>query len=100
MPELLTSINATLKGETDMAIGNIIGSQIFNIFFIIGVSSVLCPIKYSTHYNFDITLLLVGVILFATFPFIGKKHFMTRFNGIIFISIYFLYLLYSINLVI
>lgn len=98
LPELLTSINATLKGETDMAIGNIIGSQIFNIFFIIGVSSVLCPIKYSTHYNFDIALLLAGAILFSIFPFIGKKHFMTRFNGIIFISIYILYLLYSIYL--
>ena len=100
LPELLTSINATLKSETDMAIGNIIGSQIFNIFFIIGVSSVLCPINYSTHYNFDIALLLAGAILFATFPFIGKKHFMTRFNGIIFISIYILYLLYIINLAI
>ena len=98
LPELLTSITATLKGETDMAIGNIIGSQIFNIFFIIGVSSVLCPIKYSTHYNFDITLLLAGAILFAIFPFIGKKHFMTRFNGIIFVSIYILYLIYSISL--
>ena len=93
LPELLTSVNATIKGETDMAIGNIIGSQIFNIFLIIGISAVLCPIKYSLHYNFDISILLIGTILFAIFPFIGKKHYMTRFNGIIFILIYILYLI-------
>ena len=93
LPELLTSVNATIKGETDMAIGNIIGSQIFNIFLIIGISAVLCPIKYSLHYNFDISILLIGTILFAIFPFIGKKHYMTRFNGIIFVLIYTLYLI-------
>ena len=73
LPELLTSVNATIKGETDMAIGNIIGSQIFNIFLIIGISAVLCPIKYSINYNFDITILLIGTILFALFPFIRNE---------------------------
>ena len=96
LPELLTSVNATIKGETDMAIGNIIGSQIFNIFLIIGTSAVLCPINYSLHYNFDITVLLIGTILFALFPFIGRKHYMTRFNGIVFVFIYVFYIIYSI----
>ena len=96
LPELLTSINATIKGETDMAIGNIIGSQIFNIFLIIGISASLCPIKYSLHYNFDIVLLLIGTILFALFPFVGRKHYMTRFNGIVFVLIYVFYIIYSI----
>ena len=96
LPELLTSINATIKGETDMAIGNIIGSQIFNIFLIIGISAILCPIKYSLHYNFDIFVLLIGTILFALFPFIGKKHYMTRVNGITFVLIYIFYIIYSI----
>ena len=99
LPELLTSVNATIKGETDMAIGNIIGSQIFNIFLIIGTSAVLCPINYSLHYNFDITVLLIGTILFALFPFIGRKHYMTRVNGIIFVLIYILYIIYSIIIV-
>ena len=96
LPELLTSINATIKGEIDMAIGNIIGSQIFNIFLIIGTSAILCPIKYSKLYNFDILILLIGTIIFALFPFIGQKHYMTRFNGIIFVTIYTFYLFYSI----
>lgn len=72
------------------------GSQIFNIFLIIGVSAILCPIKYSVHYNFDIIVLLLGTILFAIFPFTGKKHYMTRFNGIIYLIIYFIYIVYSI----
>ena len=96
LPELLTSINATIKGAIDMAIGNIIGSQIFNIFLIIGTSAILCPIKYSKLYNFDILILLIGTIIFALFPFIGQKHYMTRFNGIIFVTIYTFYLFYSI----
>ena len=100
LPEFLTSVNATLKGETDMAIGNIIGSQIFNIFLIIGISAVLCPIKYSIHYNFDIAILLSGTILFAIFPYIGKKHYMTRINGMIFIAIYSIYIIHNINIIV
>lgn len=96
LPELITSINATIKGETDMAIGNILGSQIFNIFLIIGISALLCPIHYSLEYNFDMCFLVLGTILFALFPFLGKKHYMTRTNGLLFIIIYLIYLAISI----
>ena len=51
LPELITSIAATRKGETDMAIGNILGSQLFNILLIIGVSAALTPINYSKSYD-------------------------------------------------
>ena len=98
LPELLTSVSATKKGISDMAIGNIIGSQIFNIFLIVGISAFLCPINYSTHYNFDLGLLLSGTIIFAIFPFIGKRHFMTRANGILFLILYLIYIIYSINI--
>ncbi len=93
LPELITSIAATRKGETDMAIGNIIGSQIFNILLIIGVSATLAPIAYSKSYDSNIILLIVGTILLGLFPFIGKKNEMTRFNGLIFVVIYILYLI-------
>lgn len=97
LPELITSITATIKGETDMAIGNIVGSQIFNILLIIGVSSILSPITYSTVYNQDLVLLLAGTTVFALFPFIGEKHKMTRENGILFVIVY---IVYMINVVI
>lgn len=93
LPELITSITATRKGETDLAIGNILGSQIFNILLIIGISSVLNPIQYSFEYNKDLILLIGGSILFALFPYIGKKNEMTRKNGILFVSIYFIYMI-------
>lgn len=92
LPELITSITATRKGEVDMAIGNIVGSQIFNILLILGVSAVLHPISYSITYNWDFLVLIAGTILFALFPYIGKKDEMTRENGIIFLVIYVLYM--------
>lgn len=96
LPELITSITATKKGETDMAIGNIIGSQIFNILLIIGTAAVLCPIKFSLEYNIDLIFLMIGTIIFAIFPFVGKKHYMTKSNGIIFVIIYIVYMIYSV----
>lgn len=92
LPELITSIAATKKGETDMAIGNILGSQIFNIVLIIGVSATLAPIGYSTSYNSNIMLLIIGTIMLGLFPFIGKKNEMTRSNGIIFLVTYIVYI--------
>ncbi len=96
LPELITSINATKKGEVDMAIGNIIGSGIFNILLILGVSAVISPINYATSYNFDIILLLVATIIFAIFPFVGKKDYMSKGEGILFILTYIGYLTYLV----
>lgn len=97
LPELVTSIVATKKGEVDLAIGNIIGSCIFNIVLIIGVSACITPIVYSVNYNRDLIILIAATLLLGLFPFIGKKNEMTRINGII----YFLgYVAYMANLVI
>ena len=93
LPELITSITATIKGETDMAIGNIVGSQTFNILLILGLSSLLSPITYSASYNQDMVLLLAGTTVFALFPFIGEKHKMTRENGILFVIVYIVYMI-------
>lgn len=96
LPELITSITATCKGETDMAIGNILGSQIFNILLIIGVSAVLCPINYAVSYNKYMIVLILGTMMLSLFPFVGSKNKMTRSNGIPFV---FIYVLYMISLV-
>ena len=92
LPELITSIAATRKGDTDMAIGNVLGSQIFNIFLIIGISAALTPINYSVSYNNHLILLIIGSVILGLFPFIGKKNQMTKFNGFIFTVTYLLYL--------
>lgn len=93
LPELITSIAATRKGETDMAIGNILGSQLFNILLIIGVSAALTPINYSKSYDSNIILLIVGSIVLGLFPFVGKKNEMSRSNGIVFVLTYIVYLI-------
>lgn len=96
LPELITSITATRKGETDMAIGNILGSQIFNILLIIGTSAFLCPINYAVSYNKYMIVLILGTIMLSLFPFVGAKNKMTRGNGVPFV---FIYILYMISLV-
>ena len=91
LPELITSITAAFKGDVDMAIGNVIGSQIFNILLILGVSSLLNPINYSTIYNKELVLLLIGNIIFTIFPYIPPEEKMTKGNGAIFVIIYIMY---------
>lgn len=92
LPELITSVTATKRGEVDLGIGNILGSQILNIFLIIGLSSVITPITYEVSYNKDMIILLASSILFAIYPFIGEKDKMTKREGIIFLGIYAYYL--------
>lgn len=92
LPELVTSVTAAIKGDSDIAIGNILGSNIFNILLILGVSAVITPIQYSISYNKQILVLIIGTILLALFPFIGKKNEMTRTNGVAYLILYAIYM--------
>lgn len=92
LPELVTSVTAAIKGNSDIAIGNIIGSNIFNILLIIGVSAVITPITYNVSYNFDLIVLLLATVILAIFPFIPPKEKMSRVNGIIYFLMYVAYL--------
>lgn len=93
LPELVTSVTAAIKGNSDIAIGNIIGSNIFNILLIIGASALITPITYNFSYNFDFSVLIVSSIILAIFPFIPPKDKMSRFNGIVYLLIYITYLI-------
>lgn len=92
LPELVTSVTAAIKGNSDIAIGNIIGSNIFNILLILGVASIIKPITYNVTYNFDISILIVATVILALFPFIPPKDKMSRANGIIYFLMYIVYL--------
>lgn len=92
LPELVTSVTAAVKGNSDIAIGNIIGSNIFNILLIIGISSMIHPITYNLSYNFDISILVISTIILAIFPFIPPKDKMSRANGVIYFLMYLMYL--------
>lgn len=92
LPELITSVTATLKGEINMAIGNVIGSNIFNIVLIVGATALINQIEYSIFYNKDIIFFMIGMIILAVLPMIGKKR-MSRFAGIIYFGAYLIYMI-------
>ena len=92
LPELVTSVTAAIKGNSDIAIGNIIGSNIFNMLLIIGVSSFIHPISYNLSYNFDISILFISTVILALFPIIPPKNEMSRVNGIVYVLLYIAYL--------
>ena len=93
LPELVTSVTAAIKGNSDIAIGNIIGSNIFNILLIIGVSAIISPLTYNFTYNIQIGILILATIILSIFPIIPPKNEMSRFNGLIYLAIYIIYMI-------
>lgn len=97
LPELVTSVSAAIKGKSDIAIGNILGSNIFNLLLIIGVSALIKPITYNMSYNMDMSVLIIATVVLALFPSIPPKNKMTRFNGIIYLGLYVSYMVMLFN---
>ena len=94
LPELVTSVTAAFKGNSDIAIGNIIGSNIFNMLLIIGASALIKPIIYNTSYNLDMIILLLGTSLLMLFPALSKnKNEMHKKNGLSYLGLYAVYLI-------
>lgn len=96
LPELTTSVVAALKKNADLAVGNVVGSNIFNLLWILGVSSTINPIPLKLSLNFDI--ITVGIATFALFIliFIGKKHTIQRWQGGVFLASYIAYIVYLV----
>ncbi len=98
LPELVTSVVAALKGEEDIALGNILGSNIFNILLIIGVSSAISPIAVSSNLIFDFVFLIIVTLIIGIMIFTSKseeKRF-GRKEGVILVSFYVIYMIYII----
>lgn len=90
LPELMTSLTAAKKGNADIAIGNIVGSNIFNVLFILGTTSLIKPIPFGMEYFLDSTLALLAVVLLFVFAY--RKKALEKKHGIIFLGIYLCYL--------
>lgn len=96
LPELVTSIVAAKKGEADLAIGNVIGSNIFNIFLILGITSTIKNIPVTVNGLIDI-FVLMGVTIYTFLSlFIFEKHKLGKLEGISLILIYVIYIIYLI----
>jgi len=96
LPELATSLVAALKKNADIAVGNIIGSNIFNIFLILGVSSVLKPIGFDPNFNIDLYILGGGTIFLFLAMFIGKEKILERWQATILLLFYLGYMTYLV----
>jgi len=96
MPELATSVVAALRKQTDIAIGNIVGSNIFNIFFVLGTTSVILPLPISSILNFDIIVSIIATGLLFLFMFVGHRNKLVRWEGILFVTLYVTYLAYLV----
>jgi cation:H+ antiporter len=88
LPELVTSVKAALRNHTDIAVGNIIGSNIFNIFWVLGITAVIMPIQLPVGLNVDLGVLITASVLLFFFLFVGKKHEFKRWQGWMFLAGY------------
>jgi len=91
LPELATSVIAARKKNVDIAIGNIVGSNIFNVFFILGLSAVINPVFIQQISNFDMLANIAASVLLFIFIFTGKGRRLDRREGAIFIGLYVAY---------
>lgn len=96
LPELITSITAALRKDADMAIGNIIGSNIFNILWVLGITSIISPIAIPSFIIIDIIILAVITLLLFSFMFFGKKEELEKHQGILFILLYLAYIIFIV----
>ena len=96
LPELATSAVAAHKRKPDIAVGNVVGSNIFNIFFVLGVSAVIKPIPFNSSSNIDIGVVILASLLLFTFMFTGQKRSIDRWEGIVSLMLYGAYLAFQI----
>ena len=89
LPELFTSVTAAIKKNSDIAVGNIIGSNIFNILFVVGLSGLISPVPFQSAFRFDASISTVAAILLLVFCLPKKQ--LGRWAGVIFLICYAVY---------
>ena len=92
MPELVTSIVAVIKKDTDLAVGNLVGSCVLNLFLILGVGAILIPLNFSQDFNYNLIYLIISTFIIWCFNFVGKKHILTRWKGLILLLMFSFYI--------
>lgn len=91
LPEFVVSAVALSKGSLGIAVGNIVGSSIFNFLGVIGVTSLVKPIEIFETVNFDIGFVVMTSVLFFGLMFVGRKYTLARWEGLIFVTLYAIY---------
>lgn len=99
-PELVTCIVAALKKNTDIAVGNIIGSNIFNVFLILGIGSVISPLQRGNISDIDLYICILASVLLLVARYIFGQKRITKWEGVAFVAIYVVYIGYQVEQVI
>ena len=94
LPELATCVVAAMKGKNQLALGNVIGSNIFNISLIIGISAAISPFEIQSISTIDMAIVIVAVLLLWLAALTFKKRVLDRIEGALFILVYVLYIIY------
>lgn len=92
LPELVTSVTAARKGNADIAIGNIVGSNIFNILFVVGTTALITDVAFASKFLFDMTAAIIAAALAWVFGISGRK--VDRKEGVVMVLLYAAYLAY------
>lgn len=96
LPELATSAIAAYKKQTDIAIGNVVGSNIFNIFWVLGFSALIRPLPFSTSSDIDIFMTIMASVILFAIMFIGKRQTVERWQGALMVTAYFGYIAFLV----
>jgi cation:H+ antiporter len=96
LPELATSAVAAHKGKADIAIGNVVGSNLFNIFWVLGLSATIRPLPFNQMINADIAVYLFATIMLFVFCFTKKHYQLDRQEGAFFLAAYIAYIVFLV----
>lgn len=96
LPELVTSVVAARRKSIDIAVGNIIGSNIFNLLWVLGLSASIKPLPFELINNVDVLVMLGAIVLILPAVILSKKHHINRLWGTVFVLMYFVYLYYLV----
>jgi cation:H+ antiporter len=96
LPELATSVMAAMRGSADIAVGNVVGSNVFNLLWILGATAAVKPIAYNPAMNQDLWFLTAVTLVFFLFTFTWKRHKIDRREGALFLVLYAGYLVFII----
>lgn len=94
LPELATSVVAARKGQADIAVGNVVGSNIFNVFWILGISAVFGALPFSAGEFVPVLAAAFASLALFAFCFVGKRHTIQRWQGWVFLAVYAAYVMY------
>ncbi len=96
LPELATSAVAARRGNADIAVGNVIGSNILNVFWILGATALLRPLPFQAGLNVDVEVCLAATALLFIFMFTGTRYRLNRTHGLALLSLYAVYVVYLV----